>query len=146
MVLSCSTTQIVLPSKQKIHALKKQQNVSLIPIKLNMWQYIISNIIYNFFFNELDFCKRQLKFQLLDNLIIVDKHLLPMPTRHFGQNRHDPLYHVNSSMWIWPSCYFVVVGNDWFFFIGTLAYWGIQFEKYCAIKNTCKIVLLYHAL
>lgn len=76
MVLSCSTTQIVLPSKQKIHALKKQQNVSLIPIKLNMWQYIISNIIYNFF-NELDFCKIQHKFQLLDNLIIVDKHPLP---------------------------------------------------------------------
>jgi len=38
-----------------------------------------------------------------------------------------------------------VATNDWFFFIGTLAYWGIQFDKYCVIKNTYKIVLLYHA-
>jgi len=39
----------------------------------------------------------------------------------------------------------VIVGNDLVFYIGTLAYWGIQFDKYCVIKNTYKIVLLYQA-
>jgi hypothetical protein len=50
MVLSCSRTQIVLPpKKEEDTCIKKQHNASLIPIKLNMWQYIINNVIYNWF-------------------------------------------------------------------------------------------------